>query len=147
MQFPNWFIRVGNQRLLHLSRVLRQPRNFKARSIDRTPRVPIDNLDRAQIKENVNSLYATSWDTVYHRYELDVPSAVKEIDTASKAKIEVSLKDVMEFLRKESSGPIDNFGSSEHGMVIAEIESGRGRQKIGDSLIRRVQIRTQSRLF
>lgn len=140
MQFLNWVIRLGDQRLLHLSRVLRQPRNFKTRATNRLPRAPIDGLDRAQIKKNVSSLYASSWDAVYERNN---PSE-SHLEFEDKSKfgnelIEVSLKDVMKFLQKLSSGPIDSFGTSEHGMIIAEVESGKGRQNIGDSLIRKVR--------
>lgn len=139
MHFPNWLVRIGDQRLLHLSRILRQPRNFKPRSIDRVAKIPVDGLNRAQIKENVNSLYATSWDTVFQRDEpIESPKNVLGDSMGNKSSIEVSLADVMEFLKNESSGPIESYGTSEHGMVIAEVESGRGRQKIGDSLIRKV---------
>jgi len=123
-------------RFFHSTLRLSFPRNFQ----QKRPSI-MKLFDRSEIKEKVQSLYPSDWETVFESSKSPKAGNVRVVE-ASDTNIPSQLvsSNIAEFLRNESGQEVDVFWKSDSTdqMMILEIDSARTRLAIGEALIRRV---------
>lgn len=123
-------------RLIHTTQRLLQPRVF--RGLDSLMRRPSKTtaLDRQAIKENVQSLYGSSWETVYEQPTDEPMEHSKKIPTARADS--VSMEAVKTFVSERCSISPSCLGDETDGLILIEMSSHRTRISLAEDLIRHV---------
>lgn len=125
-------------RLIHTTRRLLQPRVFRGLdNLVRRPSKPTA-LDRQAIKENVQSLYGTSWETVYEQPQVKDRGLSKH--TLGPRADCVSMGAIKAFVSERCSTQPVCLGDEFDGLILLEITSSRIRISIAEDLIRNVRI-------
>lgn len=123
-------------RLIHATQRLLQPRAFRGTDnmMRRASRPKAQ--DRQAIKENVQSLYGSSWDTVYERppdneMEPSKPNAISRAEY-------VSMEAIKAFMIDRCSTPPACLGDESDGLILLDNGSHRTRISLAEDLIRHV---------
>lgn len=127
-------------RFFHSSLRLSFPRNFQR---NRNAPSLMKPFDRSEIKEKVQSLYASDWETVFESSKSPIVDDVNVVDTIeTKLPSRLDNDNIAEFLKDESGLDVEVFMKPDDSdqMIILELDSARTRLAIGEALIRRVTI-------
>lgn len=124
---------------IHSSVRLMHPRVFGGQ-LPRTKRMAHSDRENENpsIKAHIQSLYPSSWETVFQQSPGPVCAEDKVQNARNDTPVNVSMNCIRTFLEAESDSPLTCLGDDTNGLVIMEINSCRGRLSIADGLIRRV---------